>query len=199
MIGINSPFTYGVPFRIIIDENGDVYRDGEKIGTVVLSQNNDVNATAMIWAQNTYYGYGRRIEYHVRAQISSVVLSRDGNLLRNFIPALDPTGAPCLFDTVKRESFYNIGTGDFLYPSDSTTFSLRKELPSLGKLSQYGLQRLYHTPSNYNGSIEQYAAENNYKNIIETPKPSEGDWEPSWTESYENIILSWTEIIPTNN
>lgn len=33
----------------------------------------------------------------------------------NFIPALDPTGRPCMFDTVSQKPFYNQGTGEFLY------------------------------------------------------------------------------------
>lgn len=35
------------------------------------------------------------------------------NLL--FVPCLDPTGAPCMFDMVSRQPFYNAGSGDFTY------------------------------------------------------------------------------------
>lgn len=31
------------------------------------------------------------------------------------VPCLDETGAPCLFDTVNRISYYNAGSGDFTY------------------------------------------------------------------------------------
>ena len=33
----------------------------------------------------------------------------------NLIPALDPLGIPCMYDTVTKQSFYNQGTGEFLY------------------------------------------------------------------------------------
>ena len=41
--------------------------------------------------------------------------SDKGELKLNLIPALDPTGAPCMFDTVTRKPFYNAGSGEFLY------------------------------------------------------------------------------------
>lgn len=33
----------------------------------------------------------------------------------NFIPCLDESGIPCMFDTVSKQPFYNQGTGEFLY------------------------------------------------------------------------------------
>lgn len=33
----------------------------------------------------------------------------------NLIPALDPSGRPCMYDTVTQKPFYNSGTGEFLY------------------------------------------------------------------------------------
>ena len=36
-------------------------------------------------------------------------------LVRDFIPVLDDNGVPCLYDTVTGDTFYNQGTGDFLY------------------------------------------------------------------------------------
>ena len=40
----------------------------------------------------------------------------ENNVMKyNFIPALDITGKPCLYDTVSKKAFYNQGTGEFLY------------------------------------------------------------------------------------
>lgn len=36
-------------------------------------------------------------------------------LVQHLIPALDPTGRPCMFDLVQRKPYYNQGTGEFLY------------------------------------------------------------------------------------
>lgn len=33
----------------------------------------------------------------------------------NLVPALDPSGRPCMYDTITKHPFYNAGTGEFLY------------------------------------------------------------------------------------
>lgn len=38
----------------------------------------------------------------------------NNELVRNFIPALDSQGKPCMYDTVTQQSFYNQGTGEFI-------------------------------------------------------------------------------------
>ena len=39
----------------------------------------------------------------------------EGKVVLDFVPCLDDTGRPCMFDRVSRKSFYNNGTGEFLY------------------------------------------------------------------------------------
>lgn len=41
-------------------------------------------------------------------------ISEAEDILGDFIPALDPAGAPCMFDRVSRKPFYNAGSGDFI-------------------------------------------------------------------------------------
>lgn len=36
-------------------------------------------------------------------------------LIRDYIPVLDKSGKPCLYDKITKEYFYNQGTGEFLY------------------------------------------------------------------------------------
>ena len=43
------------------------------------------------------------------------VISENGNSVHNLIPALDPSGRPCMYDTVTQQPFYNLGTGEFGY------------------------------------------------------------------------------------
>ena len=112
------------------------------------------------------------------------------------IPCLDETGAPCVFDLVSRKAFYNKGAGDFLYPTERTTFALRRVLPDWGKLTENGLRRLYHAPANYKGELYDYAIENGYKPIVETEQPEDGHWSPRWTETEDEIILEWVETEP---
>lgn len=123
----------------------------------------------------------------------SYEIYESGELVLDFIPCLDETGAPCMFDMASKTSFYNIGSGDFLYPTESTTYALRRVLPDWGKLTQHGLRRLYHAPANYSGELVDYAMENGFKPIIEPEMPEEGYWTPQWRETDEEIILDWIE------
>lgn len=48
-------------------------------------------------------------------RIYSFTISKDVNKIMNLIPALDRNGTPCMYDTVSKQTFYNAGTGEFLY------------------------------------------------------------------------------------
>lgn len=64
------------------------------------------------------FGYSLNTTTNVtkcRSRIKYLKLTQDKKLVRNFIPALSPTGRPCMFDTVTQQPFYNKGTGEFLY------------------------------------------------------------------------------------
>ena len=104
-----------------------------------------------------------------------------------------------MFDLVSRKPFYNSGTGDFLYPTERTTYSLRRVIPDWGKLTENGLRRLYHAPANYKGELYDYALENGYKPIVETEQPEDGYWSPRWTETEDEIILEWVETEPPSD
>lgn len=121
-----------------------------------------------------------------------------GDSKMKLVPALDPTGAPCMYDTVTRKAFYNSGTGDFLYPGaeeEATTYSLRRPL-TYAQVTAHGIRRLYHVPRGYNGTREEYAAEHGYKVLVETPEPEEGYWSPVWHETEDCIELEWVEAEP---
>lgn len=132
--------------------------------------------------------------YH--GKLYSLKISQGQNIARDFVPCLDSTGAPCMFDLVSRKPFYNEGTGDFLYPTESTTYALRRVLPDWGKLTENGLRRLYHAPASYQGELYDYALANGFKPIIETEQPEDGYWAPQWTETEDEIVLEWVETEP---
>lgn len=129
-------------------------------------------------------------------RIYETTISQEESTAMSFVPCLDPEGAPCMFDIVSETPFYNDGAGDFIYPTESTTYSLRRVLPDWGKLTAHGLKRLYHTPSDYTGELIDYAIENGYKRIVESEKPEDGYWTPKWRETEEEIILDWIESEP---
>ena len=132
-------------------------------------------------------------------RLYSFEMENDGVMKLNLIPALDSTGAPCLFDTVSRKPFYNAGTGDFVTPpAAARTYSLRgrRVLPDWGKLTENGLRRLYHAPAGYKGDAYDYAMENGYKPIVESEHPEVGYWVPVWHETEDSIQLEWVETEP---
>ena len=48
-------------------------------------------------------------------RIYSFTISKDGNKIMNLIPALDRNVTPCMYDSISKQTFYNAGTGEFLY------------------------------------------------------------------------------------
>lgn len=142
------------------------------------------------------YKTGQSFDYPFNGKKKYFKLWLNGELIYHLIPALDPTGAPCMFDIVSKTPFYNAGTGDFTYPTKSSTFALRRVLPDWGKLTEHGLRRLYHAPSGYKGEMYDYALENGFKPIVEPEKPEIGYWSPRWTETADEIVLEWIETEP---
>lgn len=55
--------------------------------------------------------------YGINGEIFSLKLEQNNVLVRDFIPALDPNGVPCLFDLVENTPYYNNGTGQLKYTS----------------------------------------------------------------------------------
>ena len=134
-----------------------------------------------------------------KGRVYSFTMKEAGVLKLNFVPALDPTGAPCMFDLVTRTPFYNSGTGDFVTPQAAArTYSLRgrRVLPDWGKLTPTGLRRLYHVPEGYPGDMLRFAAENGFCPIAEEEPPAEGYWSPRWEEIGGVIYLCWVETAP---
>ena len=50
-----------------------------------------------------------------KIRIKRFYITRNGAYTLNLIPALDRNGTPCMYDTVSKQTFYNAGTGNFLY------------------------------------------------------------------------------------
>lgn len=126
----------------------------------------------------------------------AIKLSSGSEVVYDLVPALDETGAPCLYDKVSSTAFYNDGSGDFIYPAATATYARRRVLPDWGKLTPRGLRRLYHVPEGYEGDMLQYAAENGFCPIQEEPQPEEGFWAPKWEEIGGVIYLRWVETAP---
>ena len=89
-----------------ISINGEVKKT-ESISTV--TSTND--KSYYIFASNFGSPYGNADGVRVyKAQITL-----NDQLVLDYVPAIDSTGRPCLFDKVSKTCFYNQGTVEFLY------------------------------------------------------------------------------------
>ena len=187
-----------VRYRYVFDENV-VYRNGEVaqfLEDFTFTKEEFTSERELKLFTCWHPGSGLFKAAGKRVYSFSVFDKAAGVLLLNFIPALDETGAPCMFDTATRKAFYNAGSGDFIYPSTTATYSLRRVLPDWGKLTENGLRRLYHVPEGYEGDALQFAAENGFCPIVEEEQPEEGWWAPKWEENAGVIYLRWVETAP---
>jgi hypothetical protein len=102
-----------------------------------------------------------------------------------------------MVDMVTRcKPFYNSGTGDFTYPGAEQaiqTLDLDFEAKNYAQLTEHGVRRLYHVPKGYNGTKDEYAAANGFKELVEPPMPMTGYWMPEWRETETQLILDWVE------
>lgn len=64
------------------------------------------------------------------------------------------------------------------------------------QLTKFGVRRLYKIPNGCTLSIDEYAAQNGFKTIVEPEKPTEGYWVPVWTETETELVLTWVETDP---
>lgn len=125
-------------------------------------------------------------------------LKTNGQQVRDMVAALDPTGAPCMYDLVTHTPFYNdSGIGDFLYPTDTApVMTLDLDEKFYAKRTEHGIRRLYHVPKGCTMSKDEYAAKNGFKEILEPPMPQEGYWVPQWRETETQLICEWVETEP---
>lgn len=83
------------------------------------------------------------VERRGSKRIWKFAIEDNGASLLSYIPALDPTGTPCMYDTVTRKPFPNSGTGQFIV--GMTLEQARK----LSKLPKTGGSLTVSLPSNY--------------------------------------------------
>ena len=127
----------------------------------------------------------------------SAMFCFSGEPVAHFIPVLDETGTPCMYDKVSHQSYYNSGSGDFIIPPDEyATQTLDLDDVVYGKMTEYGIRRLYKVPAGETMSKTDYAIANGYKEIVEPPMPTDGYWTPHWRETDTQLILEWVETEP---
>lgn len=145
------------------------------------------------------FSYDSWIGYSFNGRIYDAKYSDGEVIVHDLKPALDPTGAPCMYDLVNRKAFYNAGYSDFLYPNAAPVMSTDLEDTFYAKLTEHGVRRLYHVPKGCNMTKDEYAAANGFKELVEPPMPYVGYWRPEWRETETQLILEWIETEPYTN
>ena len=85
---------------------------------------NPVSGTALLFGCRRNGSYFR--EYTLKGGIRKAVIMCKGNLVRNFIPVLDLSGRPTMYDEVSGQLFYNQGTGEFTWGELQNHLTLAK-------------------------------------------------------------------------
>lgn len=124
--GTKFRFDYSVTKRYItevydkkmhIDQNKNTFtvtdEDGNSLGS------NTVGINTFSLEQNVYIfalNQGGSSYNHAKMRLYGMKIYDDDVLVRDFVPALDPEGVPCLYDQVTETYFMNKGSGSFSYP-----------------------------------------------------------------------------------
>lgn len=82
-----------------------LFVDGSKV-CGISDDRNSADSNLRLFRASTLFGY---------IHMASFSISRNGITLLQFVPALDQSGVPCMYDMVSKKPFYNQGTGEFLY------------------------------------------------------------------------------------
>ena len=103
---VSDSLQYFSSHTLKADQNG-IFIDGTKIANY-----SSFASTSTIYLFNLNLSGGN---YVSKAKIWSYKQTRNGEQIRDFMPVLDNSNVPCLYDKVSKTFFYNQGTGEFGY------------------------------------------------------------------------------------
>ena len=95
-------------------ESGKLEFDNTIYGTTTIGNTAEPNQSIYLFALHAEW-MNPQITDYCKERIYSTKIYDGDNLVRDYIPVIDSTERPCLFDKVSRECYYNQGTGEFLY------------------------------------------------------------------------------------
>lgn len=91
------------------DNYGRIVFDDVYCGSVIELGSSTRNTIYLFGRNYNGFGMGAYMKMH------KCILYKNGMKVCNFIPALDSSGTPCMYDTVTKQAFYNLGTDEFGY------------------------------------------------------------------------------------
>lgn len=103
---VNDTQVYNSIHKFVANSNG-VYVDGVQVHAF-----ESFSSTSTIYLFNLNISGGAGL---ASGKIWTYRHKRNGVLIRDFIPALNPAGRPCMYDLVGKKAYYNLGSGEFTY------------------------------------------------------------------------------------
>lgn len=91
--------------------NNEIYVNGKKVGE--LSDFGEKDGQPLYIG--AYGGDPNNSSYKSKFRIYYYKIFDGNKLVRNYIPVIDSSGRPCLYDKVEDKFYYNEGSGEFLY------------------------------------------------------------------------------------
>lgn len=101
----NTFFINDFALKTIKLDSSGMYIDGNRLGGIS-NDYMDTDTTMYVFRNGSAPGTSR---------ISNFTIIRNGEKMIDLIPSIDPSGVPCMYDTISKHPFYNKGTGEFLY------------------------------------------------------------------------------------
>ena len=111
-------YTLNTKIKFELDAKNKQFKCYDINGQIV-SQNNNFNVRAS--TQNTtsalfaWRNSDGIVAYKGYFKVYSYKYYNNDELLQDLIPCLDNNNEPCMYDTISKQTFYNSGTGEFLY------------------------------------------------------------------------------------
>lgn len=105
---IKNTFVSSEMQKVEILSDGTINIAGQNYKTEVSKEKQEIDAPLYVFERSNHTS-------HYIGDISTVNFKRNNVDVLNLIPCLDYNNRPCMYDTVSKKSYYNQGTGEFLY------------------------------------------------------------------------------------
>ena len=130
-------------------------------------------------------------------------ISQGDIVVRDYVPALDPDGIPCMFEVFTGEAYYNQGSGKFLTPLDFQRTKVPKNFKRVPWLESSGTQYINtgYIPNNETGLWIKYRKNNPATATgLQIPFGASGGGSYIYPPSINNTYLqySWNGYTTTN-
>ena len=131
LLSVNPNLRHRYEVKIRLDDNlPELYFDGARLICEDVNPGlyvGDIQYPLFLFGSNNWGSLGTFKPW----RIFSCELAGDETTKFSYIPALSPTGVPCMFDTVTRTPVYNSGTGAFIagVEKQSQLTNLLRKLP----------------------------------------------------------------------